>query len=318
MRKFSDSQNFNMDYVYTLIVKRYFVDMKTKIEIANELGVSRFKVARLINEAIEKEYIKFTFPRQRSFDKSLSKNLCEKYSLQQAIILPSSENWNSQDELNTKLGEITASYLSSTLKEGMIVGIAWGRVLSSTVNQLKFLPKIDVVQLSGVHPGIVFSQGPVDLIYKIATISQGVAHPMYVPMWVSDENLALKLSDDLSVKNTRNYFSNLDVVITGIGSWKTGASGLCDIFPQDWRKDLIKQDISADICTTLINSKGEILSSPLEKLGFGISSEQLKKTKLVIGIAGGDSKYNGIKASIKSGLIDVLITDFNTSIKLLN
>lgn len=57
----------------------------------------------------------------------------------------------------------------------MKVGIAWGRVLSSTVSKLSKLPPLDVVQLSGVHPGIEFSQGPIDLIHKIAAISQGKA-----------------------------------------------------------------------------------------------------------------------------------------------
>lgn len=49
-------------YLYSLVVRRYFAEMKTKVEIAEELGVSRFKVARLIDDAIEQGYIKFVFP----------------------------------------------------------------------------------------------------------------------------------------------------------------------------------------------------------------------------------------------------------------
>lgn len=177
-------------YLYSLVVRRYFAEMKTKVEIAEELGVSRFKVARLIDDAIEQGYIKFVFPKQRELDEEMASNLCKKYQLKDAVVLPASETWSTQEQLNVKLGGITANYLSETLREGMKFGMAWGRVLSSTVSQLVSLPPLEVVQLSGVHPGIEFSQGPVDLIHKIAAISHGKAHPMYVPMWVDDESLA--------------------------------------------------------------------------------------------------------------------------------
>lgn len=48
-------RNYDPRFIYSLVVKRYFSEMKTKIEIAEELGLSRFKVARLIDEAIAQE-----------------------------------------------------------------------------------------------------------------------------------------------------------------------------------------------------------------------------------------------------------------------
>ncbi len=310
--------DYDPRYIYSLVVRRYFAEMKTKIEIAEELGVSRFKVARLIDEAIEQEYVKFLFPKQQLLDKEIASNICEKYHLQDAIVLSVSESWSSHEQLNEKLGGITASYLSNTLTEGMKIGVAWGRVLSSTVSQLTSLPTLDVVQLSGVHPGIEFSQGPIDLIHKIAAISNGKAHPMYVPMWVDDESLAEKLASDQAVLDTQQYYSQLDVVITGIGAWKTGSSSLCDIFPVPWQKPLFEQDITADVCVTLLNGQGEVLDSPMSRLGFGISTEQLRNTRQVIGVAGGEEKFAGVVASLRSGLLDVLITDFDTAIKLLD
>ncbi|HIH0446225.1 TPA: sugar-binding transcriptional regulator [Vibrio cholerae] len=304
-------------FIYSLVVRRYFAEMKTKIEIADEIGVSRFKVARLIDEAISKGYVKFVFPKQQALDQELAHKLCTKFNLKNAVVLSVSESWSNQDELNYKLGGIAAAYLGETLKEGMKLGIAWGRVLSSTVNQLTTLPMLDVIQLSGVHPGIEFSQGPIDLIHKIAAISGGKAHPMYVPMWVDDEGLANKLSDDHAVLDTQRYYSNLDVVITGIGSWKSGSSSLCNIFPEAWKEELLEQDIAADICITLVSGEGKVIDSPMKRLGFGITTEQLIKTKTVVGVAGGEEKFDGIAASLKSGLLDVLVTDFDTTMKLL-
>ena len=40
---------------------------------------------------------------------------------------------------------------------------------------------------------------------------------MYVPMSVNDEELAARLAGDPAVLDTQQYYSQLDVVITGIG-----------------------------------------------------------------------------------------------------
>lgn len=74
------------------MVRRYFADMKTKIEIAEELGVSRFKVARLIDEAIEQEYVRFIFPKQQAMDEEIANNLRKKFHLEDAIVLSVAES----------------------------------------------------------------------------------------------------------------------------------------------------------------------------------------------------------------------------------
>ena len=71
-------------------------------------------------------------------------------------------------------------------------------------------------------------------------------------------------------------------------------------------------------CFPLFRHTACVLHSPIERLGFGISTDQLQKAKKVIGVAGGEEKYEGILASLKSGLLNVLITDFDTAIKLLD
>jgi len=308
----------NPKYIYSFVAKKYFAEMKTKSEIADEMGISRFKVARLIAEAIENEYVKFVFPKQQALDEELAQNICSKYSLKDAVVLSMIDSYADRQLLNDKLGIVTANYLSDTLKQGMKVGVAWGRVLSSTVSTLHDLPSLHVAQLAGVHPKIEFSQSPIDLIHKIASVSNGTAYPIYLPMWVDDEKVAKQLANDEYVAQARQFYSKLDVIITGIGCWKSGSSSLFNIFPDDWRDALLAQDVCADICTTFIDSQGNIIASPIDQLGFGINSEQIKSTDNVIGVAGGVDKYEAILASLKSGMLSTLITDFDTAVKLMD
>lgn len=308
----------NPKYIHSYVAKQYFVEMKTKSEIAEELGLSRFKIARLITEAIEQNYIAFTFPKQHLLGDELAQQLCQKYKLHHAIVLLMTDSLDDQSLLTEKLGHVTANYLASFLKKDMKVGVAWGRVLSSTINALPALPPIEVVQLSGVHPKIEFHQNPIDLIHKMAAVSQGKAHPIYLPMWVDHEALKSQLESDPHIIEACSLYDHLDVILTGIGSWKSGASSLFNIFPQEWKEPLLEHDVCADICISLLDSQGHMLHNPLDTLGFGITSDQLKQAKNIIGVAGGKEKYEAIMATLKSGLLGTLITDFNTAIKVLN
>ncbi|WP_373818240.1 sugar-binding transcriptional regulator [Glaesserella sp.] len=308
----------NPKYIYSFVTKQYFIEMKNKSEIADELGISRFKVARLITEAIEKEYVRFIFPKLQDLDDEIAHNLKTRYGLKDAVVLSMLDSYEDQALLTDKLGMVTSDYLCKILQKEMKVGIAWGKVLSSVIAKLHDLPPVDVIQLSGVHPKIQFNQGPIDLVHKMASLTQGKAYPIYLPMWVENEETVAQLVNDPYVAEARKFYSQLDVVITGIGDWKSHSTSLQKIFPTTWVTELERQDIRADICTTFVDSNGHIIPSPLEKLGFSISAENLQKTPNVIGVAGGQEKYDGILASLKSGLLDTLITDFYTAIKLLD
>ena len=41
------------------VARRYFIERQTKSRIAKDLAISRFKVARLIDEAIEEGLVRF-------------------------------------------------------------------------------------------------------------------------------------------------------------------------------------------------------------------------------------------------------------------
>ncbi len=42
------------------VARRHYLDGKTKIEIADELGVSRFKIARMLEDALAQGLVKIT------------------------------------------------------------------------------------------------------------------------------------------------------------------------------------------------------------------------------------------------------------------
>ncbi|WP_081298487.1 sugar-binding transcriptional regulator [Gilliamella sp. wkB108] len=301
-----------------IVSKMFFLDGKTKSQIAEETGMSRFKVARLINDAIESKLVTFTIAEQTDIDPTLSNKLCQKFKLQNVIVQSNSYGINDpQMSLNEKLGRLAASYLEESLEMNMKIGIAWGKVLCSTARSLKTLPPLEVVQTTGAYPNIDFEQNSIGLVQRIAKVSKGKAYPIYLPMWVEDKETAKQLRMQTGVSEVRKKFDDLDVLITGIGSWTTPSSCMYTALPQQWKDNLFKKDVCADICTIPLDKKGNVLTSPLDDLGFGITVKQVKKVPQVIAVAGGIHKFDAILATLKSGLITTLITDAENATMLL-
>src|SRR5260370_39101638 len=69
------------------VARRYFIERQTKSRIAEDLAISRFKVARLIDEAIEEGLVRFEIDETGELDARLSDRLREKYSLRSALVL---------------------------------------------------------------------------------------------------------------------------------------------------------------------------------------------------------------------------------------
>lgn len=84
----------------------------------------------------------------------------------------------------------------------------------------------------------------------------------------------------------------------------------------DELEELRLQGVSADLCGFLFTDEGEVL---LQSVGgrIGISLEQLRAAQTVVAVAGGAEKRAAIAAVLRSGIVDVLITDAGSARALL-
>ena len=73
-----------------------------------------------------------------------------------------------------------------------------------------------------------------------------------------------------------------------------------------------------DLAMNPIRADGSWDSCPLTERSLNASMECLKHIKSVILVACGDSKIDAIHAAMRTGCIDILITDETTARKVLN
>src|SRR6266487_6220905 len=69
------------------IARRFFIDGRSKSEIAGEFGLSRFKVARILDDARAAGIVRIEIRLPASLDASLAQGLHEAFGLRHAIVV---------------------------------------------------------------------------------------------------------------------------------------------------------------------------------------------------------------------------------------
>jgi DNA-binding transcriptional regulator LsrR (DeoR family) len=299
----------------TTVARRYFVERHTKIQIAEDLGISRFKVARLIDEAVEAGLVRFEIDETGEIDAQLSDRLRRKYALRNALILAGPDLPCSA--LFEPLGRIAASLLEEILTDGCVLGVAWGRTLAATAKAISRLPKISVVQVAGGLTTLEFPQNSADLVSRMAAAGNGTAYPIFLPMWVEDASLVKRLRTEPSVAQVLERYDRIDVLVSGIGSWNPPVSCLHDAFSKAWKRQVLAAGVRADLCATLIDGTGGVVPSPLDKVGLALNAKQIRRIPERVAIAGGLEKASAILAALKGNWITTLVTDAGVARRLL-
>lgn len=291
----------------SLVARRFYLQQQTKSQIADELGISRFKVARLIETALSEGIVRITVNDQGDLNTELADRLRQTYGIKAALVLDGPDLPSSM--LIEPLALLAADLLEETLVDGQLLGMSWGRTLAATAKVVTKLPKVDVVQAAGSPAGLDLSQNPTELVHRFARASGGVAYPLFGPMWVEDQGLIAKLRHEPSIANAMSRYDRIDVLVVGIGSWHPQESCLCSGFPEDWRRDALKRNVCADLCATLIDQQGQAVPSPLDHAGLCLGTGQLRAIPERIGVGGGLEKVEAIRAALRGGWISTLVTD---------
>ena len=288
------------------IARRYYLDGRSKVEIAEELGLSRFKVARLLETARASGLVRIEIADPDMIDIDLSARLQDAYDLQHAVVVDTPDD--DSTILREHLGNAAAELLSEITTAEDVLGLAWSRSVSAMTNALNRLPTIPVVQLTGalVQPDVADSS--VDLVRQAARISGGAAHFFYAPTVVSDSATARALRQQPEVARTFGRFGSVTKAVVGVGLWAAGESTVYDVTDEKVRRELHRRGVCGEIAGALIDVDGHPVESDLTERMIGVSAAELRAIPEVVGLAYNIARSSAVQAAIRGGFVKSLVT----------
>lgn len=295
----------------------YYKEEMTQNEISALLGVSRFKISRILKEARNRGLVTVTINDPMADLTETEIELAKKFSLKQVILMKITE-FSGKSALD-RVGEAGAQYLRKIVSNHKIMGVTWGYTVYQVVSHLQPINVGDLtlVQIGG---GLGTIEGT-DNNMLTMMLGQKLGAKAYLipaPVIVGNRRIRDTLFKEKMIQETLAIARKADLVLFGIGLvgkdgllWK---SGFLD--ESDARK-LKQSGAVGAVCGRFFDDRGKKCWSPLDGRTIGLNLEEIKGIKHKVCIATGQEKLAGVLGALRGRLLDVLITDENTAESLL-
>ena len=288
------------------VARRYYLDGRSKVEIADEFRLSRFKVARLLELARASGLVRIDIGYPGSIDVSLSGRLQDAYGLQHAIVVDTVDDHPAS--LRTHVGRAAAELLSEIVTADDVLGLGWARSLMAMRGGLTSLAACSVVQLTGALSRPDVDDSSIELVRDVARVAGGPASYFYAPMIVPDATTAAALRRQPEVARAIDRFASVTKAVVGVGGWDPPASTVHDAITPGERRALRRLGVLADVSGVFLDADGTAVEAPLTERIIGIRAAQLHRIPEVIAIAYGPEKAAATRAAIRGGYVTGLVT----------
>ncbi len=288
------------------IARRYYIDGKSKSEIGDEFRISRFKVARLLDDSLASGLVRIEIGHPGAIAVGLSAELQDAFHLRHAIVVDTPDEH--PRALLQKVGRAAAELLEEIVTAEDVLGLGWARSLLAMNGALTQLAPCSVVQLTGALSRPDVDDSSIELVRDVARLANGTAYYYHYPMIVPDAQTATVLRAQPEVARAFEQFASVTKAVVGLGSWDPPYSTVYDALPLAEREQLHALGVRVDVSGVLLDGDGAAVDAPLTERMICVGHADLLAMEEVIGIVYGVEKAPAALAAIRGGYIGSVVT----------
>jgi DNA-binding transcriptional regulator LsrR (DeoR family) len=287
------------------VARRFYLEGVSKSDIAAELGLSRFKVARMLDWARETGLVRIELDTRGEIDLDLSVRLRAANGLRHCVVIDAPED--DEAVLRGALGRAAADLLAEIVEPGDVLGVAWARSLMAMRTSLTRLPACDVVQLTGAL-SLPADDSSIELVRDLARASHGQGFFFYAPMVLPDAATARVLRTQPDIARAIERYADVTKAVIGVGAWQQGLSTVVGALTEQERRAIYDLGVRSELSGVQIDGEGNPVTTPLTDRLIGIDARQLHAVPDVIAVAYGTAKVDAVHAGIRGGFITSVVT----------
>jgi len=302
------------------VAQRYYSDGQRQSGIAKDLSVSQATVSRMLKRAREEGIVRISVTAPRGTYPRLETALRSNYGVSEAIVVDCSED--NDGAIMARIGEAAAHLLENTMSDGEVIGISpWSQTILKMIDNVHPLNHRQarmVIQLGGGRGNPKVEKHATHLVTRLARLTNAEPVILQTPSLAASREARLVLVSDSYVREAMDQFDTITLVFLGLGAVEPSdmlaESG--NVFSATELKQLEQRGAVAEIGHRFLDAAGRPVVTPLNDRVIGIELDQLRRCPRVVALAGGKKKTHAISAALRSGVIDVLVTDRFTAARL--
>ena len=296
------------------ILKLYYIDNLTQMEIAQKFNITRVAVSRFLSRARKEGLIEFKIKYPKNFtnprDEGLEKIFLQKYNLKDCIIIKTMpERIDTLKEMSSE----TSQLLDRIVDDNTFIGVGWGTTLDIISKYIEVIGKkgVRVTPLVGGY-GKFFDDAHSNNIARIiAEKFNGTSYVVNIPASFDTKEIKESILADSTAKEIFKRTKMVDLAIVCMSNlgkdsslYERGQLNDEDIYYLD------KLGVIGDINYIFVDENGNFVPNVISDRTTNIFPvELMKSVNSVLGMAVGLKKAAILRAVLKGGLINILITD---------
>lgn len=290
----------------------YHVGRMSQEEISRRLGISRFKVLRMLAEARDLGLVRISLEHETTRTLALARQLTEDFGLTEVQVAPMPGGLDDPAYARRAVGVAAAGYLGRIGRgdEPLTIGLGWGRSLAAMVQSVTGLrnPGLRFVSLMG-SMAQSSAAGPIDLCARLADLTGGSALFLPAPFMTESEADCRVILAQRMVRETLEIACAADRAIVSLGECRPDAllaeSGI--LTPGDLAA-LAAAGAVADTTGKFFCSDGSLAATDLNCRVPSVGLNDLRRADVTL-LAAGSGKATAARAVLRAGFVDRLIAD---------
>lgn len=290
----------------------YFVGGNTQAEIGKKLGLNRIRINRLLALAREQGLVQINVTGRLADCVALEEKLKDRFKLRHAVVVPTPLG---NEQLSFVVGSAAGHYLGSQLRDGMSVGVGWGRTLRYSLRSVprRLYKELSVVSLMGglTQASLV---NPHETASHLADIVGAQCYYIAAPALTDSEatrDIFLKQS---MVRDVFERGAKVDLALLSVGELThPNTMTQVGLISKADAASLVKAGAVGDICVHWIDAAGEVIDHPLNRRVVALPPKRLKDIPCVVLASGGRNKVPVLHGALHAGFVNVLVTDESTA-----
>ena len=302
-----------MDYEEWLVIKTawyYYLENMTQQKISELLGISRMRVIKLLEKARKNGIVQFKMRGDGISRMQIEKQLAEEYGLKDTLVVPTNPD---TEGTNETVARAAAMYINDRLTENAFINMGYGDTSSRVLINLATISEhpISYVSLTG---GVNYY-----LPHNDMNVFNAKLYLIPAPLLASTKEFADAMQKEASVIEFSRMAQLSSVTVVGIGGMEDEATIIkSNILSKNDLLYLQMQGAVGDLLCHFVDKDGNLVNADIENRLISTSLDALKKLENVIGVAAGSKKIEAIRAVLRGKYLDVLITDEETALQLLD
>ena len=295
------------------IARLYYESEMTQEQIGEALGISRMKVNRMLSLARRTGVVRFQVTGPDEPYAALQHELLTAYRLRDVRVTAAPPAGAS---LRSSLAAGAAAWLTEQLRPGLTLGVGLGRTVALIPRT--FRPARPVacafitVEGVGASPRSAFAA--YNVTSRLADAAGATSEIITAPTFVSEPATRDLLLAEPAVRASLERARGADLVIQSVGTVDRDALLYRHGTLSD--RDLVRLREAGAVGDALghfFDRDGRHIPWPTDDIHIGLTLEELRRLPTSALVAGGREKARVIRAALRGGYFNVLITDAGTA-----